>query len=99
MLMVLGPGARIFGVKTMATVAANQDNEDASAHSLSDRARILLEITNAIVSQLDLTSVLKAVSRCLRREINHDFAGSPSTIPTRTNYGFTRSIFLMINHF
>ena len=46
-----------------------------AAHSVSDRARVLLEITNAIVSQLDLVEVLRAVSACLRREINHDFAG------------------------
>ena len=40
----------------------------------SDRARVLLEINNAVVSHLDLAQVLKAVSACLRREINHDFA-------------------------
>lgn len=40
----------------------------------SDRARVLLEINNAIVSHLDLAEVLKAVSSCLRREIKHDFA-------------------------
>ena len=41
----------------------------------SDRARLLLEINNAIVSNLDLAQLLKAVSACLRREIPHDFAG------------------------
>jgi len=41
----------------------------------SDRARVLLEINNAIVSHLDLAELLKAVSACLRREIRHDFAG------------------------
>jgi len=41
----------------------------------SDRARVLLEINNAIVSHLDLEQVLRAVSDCLRREIKHDFAG------------------------
>lgn len=40
----------------------------------SDRARILLEINNAIVSHLDLVQVLKAASTCLKREIKHDFA-------------------------
>jgi formate hydrogenlyase transcriptional activator len=44
-------------------------------HSVSDRARVLLEINNAIVSRLDLKHVLKSVSDCLRREIKHDFAG------------------------
>jgi len=33
-----------------------------------------LEINKAIVSQLDLVSVLKAVSESLRREIRHEFA-------------------------
>ena len=41
----------------------------------SDRAHVLLEINNAIVSHLDLAQVLNAVSDCLRREIKHDFAG------------------------
>jgi formate hydrogenlyase transcriptional activator len=40
----------------------------------SDRARVLLEINNAVVSHLDLAAVLKAVSDCLRKEIKHDFA-------------------------
>jgi formate hydrogenlyase transcriptional activator len=40
----------------------------------TDRARVLLEINNAVVSQLDLAQVLKAVSICLKREIKHDFA-------------------------
>ena len=41
----------------------------------SDRARVLLEINNAVVSHLDLAKVLLSVSDCLRREIKHDFAG------------------------
>src|SRR5215468_9452985 len=40
----------------------------------ADRARVLLEINNAIVSHLDLAQVLRAISHCLRREIQHDFA-------------------------
>ncbi|HEY1272090.1 MAG TPA: sigma 54-interacting transcriptional regulator [Terriglobales bacterium] len=46
-----------------------------SSRSPSDRARVLLEINNAIVAHLDLVQVLKAVSAALRREIKHDFAG------------------------
>ncbi len=38
----------------------------------SDRAHVLLEINNAIVSHLDLAQVLNAISDCLRREIKHD---------------------------
>ena len=41
----------------------------------ADRARVLLEINNAIVSHLDLVKVLRAISSCLRREIKHDLAG------------------------
>jgi formate hydrogenlyase transcriptional activator len=41
----------------------------------TERARLLLEINNQIVSHLDLAQVLKGVSDCLRREIKHDFAG------------------------
>jgi len=40
----------------------------------AERARVLLEINNAIVSRLDLTQVLQCISDCLRREIKHDFA-------------------------
>jgi formate hydrogenlyase transcriptional activator len=40
----------------------------------AERARVLLEINNAIVSHLDLTQVLQSISDCLRREIKHDFA-------------------------
>ncbi len=36
----------------------------------AERARVLLEINNAVVSHLDLARVLQAVSNCLRREIN-----------------------------
>ncbi len=43
-------------------------------HSLPNRAKVLLEINNAIVSHLDLAQVLKAVSESLRREIRPDFA-------------------------
>ena len=51
------------------------DVHEISGRPLAERARVLLEINNAIVSHLDLAQVLNAVSACLRREINHDFAG------------------------
>lgn len=54
------------------------DNNNAGQSSIArppvDRARVLLEINNAVVSHLDLADVLNAVSDCLRREIKHDFA-------------------------
>jgi formate hydrogenlyase transcriptional activator len=49
--------------------------QSSAARPPADRARVLLEINNAIVSHLDLAQVLKGVSDCLRREIKHDFAG------------------------
>src|SRR5215813_243454 len=52
------------------TVAARSS----SSRPAADRARVLLEINNAIVAHLDLAEVLKAISACLRREIKHDFA-------------------------
>ncbi len=45
-----------------------------SARAPEERARVLLEINNAVVAHLDLAQVLSAVSACLRREIKHDFA-------------------------
>ncbi len=40
-----------------------------------DRLQLLLEITNAVVSHLDLRELLKVVSACLHRGIPHDLAG------------------------
>ena len=56
-----------------ASQAARQQSR--TAQSSSDRAQLLLEINNAIVSHLDLAQLMKAISGCLRREIPHDFAG------------------------
>ncbi|HZQ23595.1 MAG TPA: sigma 54-interacting transcriptional regulator [Terriglobales bacterium] len=54
--------------------AATEDGRLSGERAPTDRARILLEINNAIVSHLDLAQVLKSVSTCLKREIKHDFA-------------------------
>lgn len=40
-----------------------------------ERERLMLEINNAVVSHLELPELLKALSACLRRVIQHDFAG------------------------
>src|ERR1019366_4118993 len=39
-----------------------------------DRLRLLLEVNNALVSTLDLRQLLAAISACLRRVTNHDYA-------------------------
>jgi len=49
----------------------------------AERARVLLEINNAVVSHLDLAEVLRSVSACLRREIKHDFAALALYNPER----------------
>jgi len=54
--------------------SASGDCGRLSSRVPADRARVLLEINNAVVSHLDLADVLKAVSTCLKGEINHDFA-------------------------
>src|ERR1035438_4130345 len=36
--------------------------------------RLLLEVNNALVSTLDLHQLLSAISACLRRALNHDYA-------------------------
>src|SRR5581483_7412395 len=54
-----------------------------SSRTSPDRARVLLEINNAVVSHLDLAQVLRAVSECLRREIKHDFAALALYNPER----------------
>lgn len=40
-----------------------------------DRLEALLEITNALVSNLDLRELFSAISDCLRRVVKHDYAG------------------------
>src|ERR1700747_43600 len=55
--------------------SGNVDPGQVSGHRApAERARVLLDINNAVVSHLDLARVLKSVSDCLRREIKHDFA-------------------------
>ncbi len=55
----------------------------ASIRPPSDRAHVLLEINNAIVSHLDMPQLLRAISGCLRRLIPHDFAGLSLYDPQR----------------
>jgi len=59
----------------MDPAAASAHERASNERGAADRARVLLEINNAIVSHLDLAKVLHAISNCLRREIKHDFAG------------------------
>ena len=40
-----------------------------------ERERLVLEITNAVVSHLGLSELLKVISACLRRVLPHDLAG------------------------
>lgn len=63
--------------------AASRQEIRSSERATADRARVLLEINNAIVSHLDLVKVLHAISDCLRREIKHDFAGLALYDPER----------------
>ena len=47
-----------------------------------DRLRLLLEINNALVSTLDLHQLLSAISTCLRRVMNHEYASLGLYEPT-----------------
>ena len=53
--------------------AALRQSED-HLRTARDRARLLLEITNAVVSELDLQRLLDAISRLLSEKIRHHFA-------------------------
>src|SRR5262249_57163666 len=55
--------------------AATGHEAAAVERTTADRARVLLEINNAIVSHLDLVQVLRAISTCLRRKTKQDLAG------------------------
>ena len=55
----------------------NFENASAAETALArerDRLRLLLEINNAVVSQLDLRELLDVISSCLRQAIPHDAA-------------------------
>jgi formate hydrogenlyase transcriptional activator len=57
--------------------ALNSQNAQVYQQELArerDRLRLLLEINNALVSTLDLHQLLSAISACLRRVMNHDYA-------------------------
>ncbi len=51
---------------------ARQAEEEAQRRF--ERERLMLEINNAVVSQLDLRELLKSISACLHRVIPHDVA-------------------------
>jgi formate hydrogenlyase transcriptional activator len=57
--------------------ALNSQNAQVYQQELArerDRLRLLLEVNNALVSTLDLRHLLTAISTCLRRVMNHDYA-------------------------
>lgn len=51
-----------------------------------DRTRLLLEVNNAVVSHLSLDDLFPAVSRCLRRVIEHDGSGLILFDPATRHY-------------
>jgi formate hydrogenlyase transcriptional activator len=57
--------------------ALNSQNAQVYQQELArerDRLRLLLEVNNALVSTLDLRQLLSAISTCLRRVMNHEYA-------------------------
>ena len=48
-----------------------------------DRLRLLLEVNNALVSNLDLRELLKGIASCLRRVIRHDYTALALYDPAR----------------
>jgi formate hydrogenlyase transcriptional activator len=48
-----------------------------------DRLRLLLEVNNALVSNLDLRELLKEIAACLRRVIRHDYTALALYDPAR----------------
>ena len=53
--------------------AALRESEE-QVRNARDRARLLLEITNAVISELDLRRLLNAVSQLVKEKIPHHFA-------------------------
>ncbi len=54
-----------------------------------DRLRLLLEVTNALVSNLDLRELLKQIAACLRRVIRHDYIALALYDPARNEMRLT----------
>jgi formate hydrogenlyase transcriptional activator len=54
-----------------------------------DRLRLLLEVTNALVSNLDLHELLKQIATCLRRVIRHDYTALALYDPARNEMRLT----------
>jgi formate hydrogenlyase transcriptional activator len=54
-----------------------------------DRLRLLLEVNNALVSNLDLHELLKQISTCLRRVIRHDYTALALYDPARNEMRLT----------
>src|ERR1700757_4319699 len=70
----------VLGVPTpiMKSVRGDSETPDSKATQLElsaerDRLRLLLEVTNALVSKLDLPDLIAAVSSSLQRAIPHEF--------------------------
>ena len=54
-----------------------------------DRLRLLLEVNNALVSNLDLRELLKEIATCLRRVIRHDYTALALYDPARNELRLT----------
>jgi len=54
-----------------------------------DRLRLLLEVNNALVSNLDLRELLKQISACLSRVIRHDYTALALYDPARSEMRLT----------
>jgi len=54
-----------------------------------DRLRLLLEVNNALVSNLDLRELLKQIAACLRRVIRHDYTALALYDPARNEMRLT----------
>ena len=58
--------------------ALNFQNAQSYQHQLSrerDRLRVLLEVTNTLVANLDLRELLKAIAACVERVMHHEYTG------------------------
>src|SRR5207247_10075264 len=52
-----------------------------------DRLRLLLEVNNALVSNLDRRALFSAISNCLRRVVAHDYTSLAVYNGERTAFG------------
>lgn len=61
-------------LKTETKIASTHPADSSRSDDFGDRAKLLLDINNAVVSNLDLPELIDSISVCLKDVVDHDSA-------------------------